>query len=302
MRLPPRALLAILPLLATGCATTLSTLQTAQPLDKGQYRVTLGTGFYAPLGTFFETVDAAIDQGGRIKDQVESDQPVHLTEEDQQRLLGAGVALLSAPPGANQEITIRAGLLENLDAGLRYDFTSFRLDAKYRVLHRDDGAESALSRGNFDVALGLAGARHTFKGLAFDALEVVQLDDFSRWTVEAPVYVSWNVGEVFAAYTAPKYVFSRTSFDQKLVNYAEQGKDVSGFDARLPSSVDSHFVGATVGLSLGYRYVHLFAELTAGNTWSKAQVFGAERDLGGVTLYPAIGLAFQNSPARPASP
>ena len=78
--------------------------------------------------------------------------------------------------------------------------------------------------------------------------------------------------------------------------------DIETMTTFVPSSVDSHFVGATVGLSLGYRYVHLFAELTAGNTWSKAQVFGAERDLGGVTLYPAIGIAFQNSPARPASP
>lgn len=290
--------LLLLTALATSCATNISTLQTAKPLERGQFQVSLGAGAFIPAGQLIDLVDLGIDKGKTIKDDIEDDKPVQLTEEDQQRMLSAGIALAVSPPGIVNELSIRAGLANNLDMGLRYSGISWRLDTKYRFHHSGDGAEVPESaRKSFDMAIGLAGARHSFKSPVFDVLEIVQINDFSRWDLEVPLYISTDFGDIFRLYAAPKYVYSKTHIDQQLVNYAEQGKNVTGFDVRVPATVKSEFVGSTFGLSVGYKYVHVFAELTGGYTFCKPNVFGQQRNLGGATFYPAVGIAFRNLPS-----
>jgi hypothetical protein len=288
--------------LATGCASNLSTLQTAKPLTRGQFQVTLGAGAFVPAGQLIDLVDLGIDEGKKIKEAVDRDEPVQLTQDDQRRLLSTGMALAVAPPGLVNEVSIRAGLADDLDVGLRYSGISWRLDTKFRFFHSGDGAEvKESSRRSIDMAIGLAGARHSFKSPVFDVLEIVQINDFSRWDLEVPLYMSTDFGDILRLYAAPKYVYSKTTIDQQLVNYAEQGKNVTGFDVRLPATVKSEFAGSTFGVSLGYKYVHVFAEITGGYTFCKPEVFGERRNLGGVTIYPAVGLAIRNlGPQRPA--
>jgi len=294
-----RFLLPLALLMATGCASTLSTMQTAKPLARGQFQVSGAMGVFAPVGQLATVIDQGITQGKAIKKAVDSGEPYHLLAEDAQTLLSVGMALAVAPPGTSNELMIRAGLLESntLDAGLRLSTNSVRLDGKVRLLHGGDPEDSPLAphqRKSFDLALGVGVSRHLFKSPVLDALEVVRIDEFSRWDFEIPLYVSMDLGDIFKLYAAPKYIYSRTSLDQKLVDYSQLGKDVTGFDLALPAKVSSHFFGASVGFALGYKFVHLYAELTAGYTDSRPVVFGQERDLGGVTLYPAVGIAFKN--------
>jgi hypothetical protein len=297
--LPPLLALA----LATGCASNLSTLQTAKPLARGQFQVSLGAGAFIPVGQLAEVADLGITKGKQLKNQVEGGEHVQLTEEDQQRLLTAGVSLAVAPPGIVNEVMIRAGLADNLDVGLRYSGISLRLDTKVRLLHGGDSEEvPENSRKSMDMALGLAVARHSFKSPILDLLKIVQLDDFKRWDVEVPLYLSTDFGDILRLYGAPKYVYSHTSLDERLINYAEQGYEVTGFDARLPTSVKSHFVGSTVGVSVGYKYVHVFGEITGGYTFCRPLLFGQQRNIGGATFYPAVGIAFRNlAPQRSSS-
>ncbi|MDC0714648.1 hypothetical protein POL68_39735 [Stigmatella sp. ncwal1] len=281
--------------LGSGCASNLSTLQTARTLAPGQVQVSLGAGAYVPVGQLLDVVDIGIDQGKQLKRDIENGESVHLTEADQQRLLTSGVALAVGSPGVVNELMIRAGLAENFDMGLRYSGISLRLDAKYRFLHTGNPDPVSEDRGSsFDMAIGIGAARHFFKNPALDVLKVVEINDFSRYDVEVPLYISWDVGDIFKVYAAPKYIYGRTKLDEQLINYAEQGKPVTGFDASLPAQVNSHFAGSTFGLSLGYKYVHLYAELTGGYTFCEPWVFGAKRDLGGATFYPAAGIAFRN--------
>jgi hypothetical protein len=191
---------------------------------------------------------------------------------------------------------LRAGVVENVDLGLRLTTTSVRLDGKWRLAHGGNESPGLREheRTSLDLAVGLGLSRHLFKSPVLDALEVVEMDDFSRYDVEVPLYLSFDVGDIFKAYAVPKYVFSRTRMDEKLVDFSQDGKDVTGFDVVLPARVNSHFAGATLGVAVGYKYVHLYAELTAGYTHCRPTFFGQERDLGGVTLYPAIGLAVKN--------
>jgi hypothetical protein len=296
--LPPLFLL----VLATGCASNLSTLQTAKPLARGQFQVSVGAGAFIPVGQIIDVVDLGIDEGKRLKEAVESGEPVRLPEEDAQRILTVGVALAVSPPGVVNEVALRAGLADNLDIGLRYSGVSWRLDTKFRFHHSGDGPEvREESRKSFDMAIGLAGSRHSFKSPVLDVLEIVKIDDFSRYDLEVPLYISTDFGDILRLYAAPKYVFSRTHIDEQLVDYSEQGRDVTGFDVRLPATVKSGFAGSTFGISLGYKYVHVFAEITGGYTFCNPMLFGQRRNLGGATFYPAVGLAIRNlAPQRPA--
>ncbi|WP_426752357.1 hypothetical protein [Myxococcus sp. Y35] len=291
MRFLPWLFLALLP----GCASTLSTQQTARTLAPGQVQVTGGVGVFVPVGTLIKVVDAGIDEGEAARDAVEDDRPYTLSEEAQQRLLTAGVALMVAPPGANPELMIRMGVVDRVDVGLRYSGIALRGDVKVLLAHGGDDVGRFLEPGqrSYDLALGIGVSRHFFSSPVLDVLEVVEMGDFSRYDVEVPLYLSADWGDIFKLYAAPKYIYSRTRLDARLVDYAQQGKPVSGFDASLPATVGSHFFGSTVGLAVGYRYVHLYAELTAGYFRSRPQLFGMERDLGGVTLMPSVGLAIR---------
>lgn len=293
MRLLPVPLLALGLALTSGCATTLSTMQTARPLAPGQVQVTGGLGIFLPVGNLIRVVDAGIDQGREARDAVDDGRSYDLDEEAQQRLLTAGVALMVAPPGVNPELMVRVGVVDRVDVGLRYSGISLRADAKVLLLHGGGEQEGRMEVGqrSYDVALGLGVARHFFSSPVLDVLEIVQMGDFSRYDLEVPLYVSADFGDIFKLYGAPKYVYSRTRLDERLVDYSQQGAPVTGFDAALPATVNSHFVGSTVGMALGYRYVYVFAELTGGYVICNPTLFGAERKLGGVTFFPSFGLA-----------
>jgi hypothetical protein len=290
-------------LLSTGCASTLSTLQTARPVEPKHFQITAGYGAYLNTGTVAQVVEAGVNQVKVIKRAYDTQEPYALNSGEQRQLLSAGVALIVFPPSYSFEISARTGLMDNWDVGFRYSTNAVRLDTKYRLFHEDNG--QSLGNGcpevttdpsecrSFDVAIGLGVSKHLFSGFLFEVLEFVKLDDFSRWDIEVPLYISKEFGEVFKLYGAPKYVYSHTKLDEKLVEASNAMGTVQGLDVRLPESIHSHFVGATGGLAIGYKHVHLMLEITAGYTFAKVPVLGEERDMSGVTLYPAGAINFR---------
>lgn len=282
-------------LVASGCASTLSTLQTATPMKRGQVAVTGGAGVYFNAGPAVTIVQQGIEQGTAIKQAADSGEPYAVSEEAQQQLLTAAIALAVMPPSQGYELSIRTGILpEDLDAGFRYSVNAVRLDAKYRFLHKGDGVDTAPHRRrSLDLAVGLGVSKYMFDNPVLDALGYVNLAEFSRWDLEVPVYASMDLGDIFKAYSAVKYVYSRTELDANLVNYSQQATNISGLDMSLPSDVDTHFVGATIGAAAGYRWAHLFVELTGGYTFCDPILFGRRRSLGGPTIYPAVGLGLK---------
>jgi len=282
-------------LLVSGCATTLSSFQTAKPVAPGHVEVSGGTGLYVPVGAVVHVIGIGVDQAKKAIEAASNQQQYTLTQADQQDLLTAGIALAVMPPANTYEMSLRTGIVENVDVGLRYSVNALRLDAKWRLVHEDlDGPEvPADAARSFDMAVGVGGARYLFSNPVLDALQFVQLGDFSRWDVEVPLYLSWEWGEVFRVYGGPKYLYSRTFLDEQLVNTSEQASNITGLDLSLPLVVHTHFLGATFGLRVGYKYVFLMLELTGGYTFCSPVVLGQKRELGGVTLFPALGLAIR---------
>jgi hypothetical protein len=277
---------------ASGCASTLSTMQTAVPVKRGHVQVNGGIGVYLPLGPAADAIAQGAKQAKKGVEAATGHDDYQLTEEDAQALLTAGIGLASMPPGVAYEIAVRTGIFDDLDVGVKYSTAgSLKVDAKYRFFHKGpEQGQAGVMSPNFDFAIGLAGAKYFFSSPVIQVLEYVQLGDFSRWDVEVPAYFSIEWGEILKFWVAPKYLYSRTSFDEQLVSVSEFATDLSGYDVTLPTVVNTHFFGSSVGIGAGYKYVWLMLELTAGYTYCRPTVFGRERNIGGLTLYPSIGL------------
>ncbi len=292
-------------LLSMSCATNLSSLQTARTLPQGHVRVTGGLGVYVPAGQVVNTVSTGVALGKRASDALSKNEQFVFTEDDEQALLTAGIALAVLPPSPMSELSVRVGVVDNLDVGLKLSTNAIRADAKYRLFHSgaDDlhpvasgkGIDAWLSRvpggPSGDIAVGLGASYYFFKNPVTDLLGYVKMDDFKRFDLDGAVYLSWDASTWFSLYGAPRYVFSRTTMDQTLVRLSYEAGALVRTDIALPAQVDTHFVGATVGVRIGHPVVSVYLELTMGNTFAAAHVLGATRELGGFTVYPAGGLA-----------
>lgn len=274
-------------LLGPGCATSLATRQTARTLEPGHFSVDAAAGAGLPLGTIAQVVGVGGAQTRKLLDAVQSRTPYAVTDQDKQELISAAVALVVNPPSVGWEGGVRAGVLPDLDLGLRYSVNALRGDVKYRFF------QDAQPGSRLDVAAGLAVSRYLFSNPAVEVLEFVQMGDFSRWDVEVPVYASREWGEWLRIYGAVKYIYSRTELDENLVATADQATYLTGIDFRLNDVLHTHFVGGTAGLKIGYRYVYFVAELTAGYALGSVRVLGAERSLAGPVLFPALGVDVQ---------
>jgi hypothetical protein len=277
-------------LLLSGCATTLSTMDTARPTPVGHVRANAALGLYVPAGAALEIIDTGTDLADRAKRL-----DARLTPEEAETLYEAALTGMLMPPAPLQEFMIRTGVHEDADVGLRLATTSVRLDAKYRFYGADDG------HSRRDASIGLGGSKYTFKGLVFDVLDMVDLGNFSRWDFEVPVLYSYERGEWLQAYLGAKYMISFFSYDENLMELQNRVASHAGLEAPPLEHRKStmHFVGGVGGVGLGYKYAFLFLELTAGYTMARPSIYSfvdretRERKLGGFTLYPSVGLVLR---------
>ena len=277
---------------AAGCASTLSSMQTAVPVEPRHVQVTGGYGLFLPLGPAADAVAQGVKQAEKAIDAAHSDENYQLSEEDAQQILTAAIGLATMPPGFAYELSVRTGIVQDIDIGLKYSTAgSLKLDGKYRFFHRgpEEGGGGVMTP-SYDIAIATGVSKYFFSSPVIEVLELVQLGDFSRWDFEVPMYFSIEWGKILKFWVAPKYIYSRTSFDGELVDISHEASRYSGYALDLPSVVNTHFFGSSVGFAAGYKWVHLMLELTAGYTYCRPTVFGQERNIGGLTLYPAIGL------------
>ncbi|MBS1150702.1 MAG: hypothetical protein H6Q89_2400 [Myxococcaceae bacterium] len=286
-----RTLWLALALVGSGCATNLSALQTAKTLRPGQIRIGGGVGLYVPAGQVVNAIGEGVNLAKSGVNAATARENFTVSREDQEKLLTTAFALAVLPPSTSWEINARYGVVDNLDVGVRWGLNALRADAKYRLLHgggREGEGEGG--RKSFDLAIGIGVSKYFFSNPVLEALEKVKLVSFSRFDVEVPIYLSADFNPYFGIYFSPKYVYSRTSVEMKLLEFAEACGCIEE-KYQLPTTVDMHFVGATGGLRAGLPRLSFFFELTAGNTFVNPMILGKERNLGGVTLYPSLGLA-----------
>ncbi|MBI5543958.1 MAG: hypothetical protein HY901_08735 [Deltaproteobacteria bacterium] len=283
------AFLAAAVALGTGCATTLSTMDTARTVRPGHVQIHGAYGLHLPVGSM---VKGAVATGEAVADSIESGQ-VAISPEQAQQLYEAGIATALTPPSTQWEMAVRTGLFENLDVGLRYSTNALRLDLKFRFLHLgvDDEGKS------HHMSIGLGASRYLFNNPVFEVLDYLELSDFSRWDLEVPLLYSWEYRRYFVFYTGLKYIYSSLELDENLYEiqkHVTNMADIAPITDHVRSSM--HLFGGTVGLGGGWKYVWVYTELTMGYTRLRPHLYSfvdgktKQRNLDGFSIYPAIGI------------
>jgi hypothetical protein len=281
-----KPIVALVALLSTGCATTYSTMDTARTTPRGHVQFNYARGIFLPLGPSTDLLSAT---GGMIKNALD-DKEV-LTHEEAQHLYDFALGLALQPPAWVDEFQLRTGVAENLDVGLRYSVTQLRLDAKARFFHSEAGHKSQ------HASIGLGASKYLFNNPLFEWLDYVKLSDFSRWDLEVPLLYSFEYRDSFMLYCGAKYVYTRFSIDQDLFEIQRRVSDLADQPA-IVESIDAnmHFFGSVFGLGGGYKHVFFFTELNYGYVYLRPEMYSfidkqrKQRNLGGLTLHPAIGI------------
>lgn len=310
--------LAAVGLLWAGCATNLSTLQTADTVNAPGVRIGGGAGLYVPAGTMMREMDPRVCASA-LQAEGESGANACLSEEYLELLRAAqdgeappldpddpedreriremfrhAVALALFPPAPMAEISLRTGVGQNVDIGARWTPLTLRGDAKWRLIGGDEEGSS------FSLAV-LGGAEYfLYDWLLVDMQEYLQqeyelfhhvtLEDPRRLDVEAMVIASGEIFAIFSPYAAVKY--RAGVFDVPLTLHIDHPdyEPITVSD-RIRGVV--HYAGGTVGMGLGWRWLRVFAEVTAMMAFSQVVVLDEAIDVGGPTVYPALGVAIE---------
>lgn len=287
---------------ATGCATNLSSMRTAETLEKGQFEAHTAMGVYVPAGQIGKLIAQAGDKASSLKNA--EDARIAPTPAEQRQALATALALLVYPPGTDTEFGLRYGLFENLDLGFRYSSSAYHLDARWRFFHIPDGLNLALVAAVEKFRFGglivgvyekIQKAFDLFKWISFAVPEVCaatngcELEDPSRWDFELQLVASWNWKEILLPYLNLRYRPVTYSIPSVLAlgDYFINQQQLKGW---------SHFIGGTAGIGVGYKYAWLMVELNMAhviaNTKIATDTDGTKEpvDLGGFTVYPAVGI------------
>ena len=289
LRFAPRSaalLVSLLAVASTACSSTLSTLQPAEPMRPGHVQAQAALDVNVPASRIVDAVDVVATMGDRYA----SDPSYRPSPDEQRQALAAGVGLGLSSPGVNPDFMLRMGVVKNLDVGLRWSGLAAHADGKYRFLatkepteEEEKAEEGKIGNGpdrGFQGAVSIGVSKALYNGFVFDALDFLEVGDYSRWNIEVPVIFGSRLGDFGHAWFGPKYVFSTYSVDASLKNIGVVPE----------SSGTIHHLGAFGGIGVGYKVVFVFAELTIMKMFAEPEIFGQKTDLGGIVVVPAGGL------------
>lgn len=276
--------LLILPALAAaGCATSLGATHTASTVPKGQVEASIHMGVLVPAGVLSTALSEGKEAIRSVATQAGDSGKVEVPENAARAAMVAAAAIIAGPPAPVQEITVRYGIHDRVDVGLRYSGPAFRGESHVQLF-----------RGpQWRVAAGLGVARHTFGGGLLDLLEKFDLANFKRTDVDLAVLAGID-GDLGAFYVGPKVVWSKYSSEGLLIDgdrvvvTGPTGEPLAQATFDLGSSL---LYGAVIGGRLGWKYVWVSAELGIYGSRYRPNILGTEVDLGGLVVYPTLGLA-----------
>ncbi len=260
-----------------GCGPMLSTMTPAQVTPHRSFRGAAGVGVGIPVGPIIDAVDSVVTLSTRVANNQS------LSTAEQNQLLERSVALLMAPPSYSQEFQLRYGVWDRFDIGLRWVGPNVRLDGRYEVLRTTQRTPFSLSVG-LGLGLGVTGL-----SLGDIVSQVIDIDDYTLFTVDVPVLAGWS-GRFGHFWFGPKVQ----------VGLASTGMSVrfSSTDLRVldVSGTTVHY-GGVFGGAVGYRWVWVAAELSLLGLSGSASITlpGASFNprFGGLVIAPSVAVLIQ---------
>lgn len=282
----PRSL-AILLVVCSGCASTLSTLQTAQTTPRGHAELHAGVGAFAPTAAIPHLARAARLESKGLEALATTGSHPTPPQQERDELLDTALSLALQTPGPVWEIGGRYGLTDFWDVGARLSSNDWAVDTKLKFLDRE--LQPGVSHA---AALDLRYAHVDVSNPVVDVLDYVNMGDFSRFDVEATGLYTLDFQHTLRLYGGPKVVYTRFHFDENAFKF---GNEATAY-ANLPPLAGSltslmWFFGGVGGISATYQRVTGYLELNAGWTRLRPELLGQRRELSGMTLYPAAGVA-----------
>lgn len=257
-----------------ACAPSLAGLQPAHVAPAGHVQAAAAFELGVPTGAIHDVVETS-----RTLGEIAQTQTISTAQRAQ--LLDAGMSLAASPPAFGPHFALAYGAVPGVELGLRYAVGTWRLGTRYQLLDRTSGP--------CDLVVGLGLSRSSQGVPADEVLQVVSIDDVTRWTLDVPLLAgtgrSW-----YRAWIGPKLLFSTLSTAVRL-DLAQGEVVAAGFAGR------TLYYGGQAGFAIGYRNVFLALELTVARMAGSAHIVDGTAefvnrsiDLTGTAIYPAVGL------------
>ncbi len=265
--------------LLTGCASSMSTLQTARTTPKGELDAQLGMGANISSSLIGSIATLGESSADRARRQIEENDTENISDEDTKNLIGAAVSFGLFGPSPVTEIGFRYGILDNWDVGAKYTSAGPRLETKIQLMSQ--------TKNGFDLSVGISGQRQKYEPPVPSFLEdVLQLEDIVRIDVGLQVLAGKHFGDYAFVYGGPKFVY--TNLELNLVQQINEASPDS-------VTVDDGFLmgGAVVGGGLGWKYVFFMLELNALYYSYDAEILGTSVTISGIDFYPTLGMHVQ---------
>ncbi len=266
--------------LSFGCAPALSTFHPAHVADKGHFQAELGVDFAVPTGTIVEVIEAGVALSDAAQER-------ELQPAEREEVFEAGVALALNPPSPVQHIALAYTPLDNWEIGLRYSVSAIRLGTRFQILEN--------KKHGVDLSIGAGVARYVFEFPVPSLLDIVELEDYTRWQFDFPIQIGKS-GNWYRVWGGPRIML--TTFGTALrMNLppltGQQGEvEIAAF------SGTGAYIGAQGGFAIGYKHVFFGVELTLAQLFSGGELTALgqralEVDLDSFIIYPAFGMMLE---------
>ena len=258
---------------AGGCAPALSTFQPAHVAPAGHVQAGGGLEVGVPVGS----LDDLIDAGKTLSDKANSGQA--LTDDEKWRLFDVGINVALNPPTFGPHVGLAYTVVDRLELNVRYAGEVFRFGVRYQFLDR--------AKAPFDLSVGL-GLSHDSYGFSIPDVDVVRVDEFSRWRIDLPVLAGTS-RDWMRFWAGPKLMISW--FDASMALNLKSEKVTAQLDGHVT------YLGGQAGIAFGYKKLFAALELTLAEVWGTAHLTSSvlsptRHDVGVSTfiVYPSIGL------------
>jgi len=293
--------LALAALLAGGCATSLSTMQPYETLRPGAVHFSTGYSINAPVSQSVRSIKSAIALGRHLSAETSREGGVvhpggarGVPPSEWAEVGAAAMAVALSTPGYNNEYMGRIGVIEDVDVGIRWAWSTLRLDGKVQLYRYKPSR-----RFDMGLSLDVGAGYHFFDGAVFDVLSYLNIDEFRRFDAEASLIagMSWGTYDSFQIWFGPKMMLSAYHVDGSLGSFCAPKDIVCADQFRLVDPDDTNggmgLYGGFVGAAVGYRWVWFMVEMTGMWMVAKHHILPGltpeKTDLGGLVLFPSAG-------------
>jgi hypothetical protein len=262
-------------LLSVECATPLSSFQPAHVPPPQHFQVESGLDVsFSPSGL------QQIQDASRQVDK--SSQQHQITDAEKTTVVRGGAQLGQNPPAIIQHLGLAYSPVEGWEVSARFCATTWRLGVRRQLATQDEDG--------IDVTVGVGVGRAAFDPPVGDVFSTIRVDNFSRWNLDLPITVGQH-GSGYRWWGGPRIVYTAMSQDMTV--------SLAG-DEVIRGSISGRglYLGASLGVALGFRSVFVGPELTVAWLLGSADVRASDGDLnvaetvdtGALVIYPGVAV------------